>query len=530
MATGAVVSAIAVKPRAKVLARWTLLAAIVAASGFLAWWTWRTTASLERLGERSVIESTVLLVREKLDRVEAMIIAADNAVIHLVDPDDLDVLASRWPALADRVAPTARTVLVLDEEERPLRAVSRATSDDADRFRALFEEHLRAELHLRGQQVGEHRHWHGTAAGQSALVSYFVGESAGRRYFVLIETDLDFVRREVLPKLFEDPLARGRFNVTDDQNRTVYGRSLASAGELVSARFPTTLYKWRMAAVPRDDPEFKARARSRQLLEAGYVGLSLVVILVGVVFFTFVAREEERLNRLKSDFIATVSHELKTPLSLIRMFGEMLATDRVPTVEKRHQYLDIIVRESERLTALIDNVLDFARLERGGTSYEFAPGDLGGVVFRGVEMFRYRVVKERPRLVTEIADGLPRARLDERALHLLLFNLLDNALKYAGDSDEVVVRVRCIDRHLTLDVEDRGPGIDPEDARRVFERFFRGRSAHSSGARGSGIGLAIVRHIAQAHGGDATVLPTPGGGTTFRVRIPVETVPDAEDA
>ncbi len=518
------------RPRAKVLARWMLLAAIVAASSFLGWWTWRTTAALERLGERSVIDSTVLLVREKLDRVEAMIIAADNAVIHLVDPDDLDVLAARWPALADRVAPTARTVLVLDHQERPLRVVSRTTPDDAERFRALFESSLRAELHLRDQQVGEHRHWHGAALGQWSLVTYFVGESAGRRYFVVIETDLEFVRREVLPKLFDDPLARGRFNVTDDQNRTLYGRSLASAGELVSARFPTTLYKWRIAAVPRDDPEIKARERSRQLLEASYVGLSLVVILVGVVFFTFVAREEERLNQLKSDFIATVSHELKTPLSLIRMFGEMLATDRVPSADKRRQYLDIIVRESERLTALIDNVLDFARLERGRTSYEFAMGDLGSAVFRGVEMFRYRVVTERPKLVTDIAEALPRTRLDERALQLLLFNLLDNAVKYAGDSDEVVVRVRAVDRDLTLDVEDRGPGIDPDDARRIFERFYRGRRANSSGARGSGIGLALVKHIAQAHGGDVSVIARAGGGTIFRVRIPIAQLSDDEAA
>ena len=127
-------------------------------------------------------------------------------------------------------------------------------------------------------------------------------------------------------------------------------------------------------------------------------------------------------------------------------------------------------------------------------------------------------------VVTELAND-PREAIDSDRLIVV-----EDQPAPAPGPGEVVVRVRCIDRHLTLDVEDRGPGIDPEDARRVFERFFRGRSAHSSGARGSGIGLAIVRHIAQAHGGDATVLPTPGGGTTFRVRIPVETVPDAEDA
>jgi two-component system phosphate regulon sensor histidine kinase PhoR len=223
-----------------------------------------------------------------------------------------------------------------------------------------------------------------------------------------------------------------------------------------------------------------------------------------------------------------VSHELKTPLSLIRMFGEMLATDRVPTPEKRQQYLDIIVRESERLTALIENVLDFARLERGRISFDFAVGDLGGVVFRGVEMFRYRLVKERPKLLTDIAPDLPRTRLDERALHLLLFNLLDNAVKYAADSEVVTVRVRQERRGLVLEVEDGGPGIDPEDARRIFERFYRGRTAQSSGARGSGIGLALVKHIARAHGGDVTVHPGAVQGSVFRVTIPIDTVPSDE--
>lgn len=503
--------------------RSALLAAIVLASAFLAWWTWRTTAALERLGERSVIESTVLLVREKLDRVEALIIDADNAVIHLVNPDDLDALALRWPDLADRVSPTVRAVLVLDEAQRPLREVSRGSREEARRFRRLFEEKLRGELNLADVPAGSHRHWHGTINGQSVMVSYFAREQVGRRYFVVMETDLDYVKREVLPRLFEDPQARRRFNVIDyESNRLVYGRQLTAAGDfLVSARFPTTLFKWRLSVVPSAAPELEARARHRRVIEGGYVLMSLVVILVGVVFLAYAARKEERLNQLKSDFIATVSHELKTPLSLIRMFGEMLSTERVATPEKRRQYLDIIVRESERLTALIENVLDFARLERGRASYEFTMGDLGEVVTRGVELFRYRAEQGKARLVLDIAPGLPQTKLDERAMHLLLFNLLDNAIKYAGASDAVIVRVRDARGRLTLEVEDHGAGIDSEDARRIFERFYRGKTARSGAARGSGIGLALVKHIARAHGGDVAVRPAEGGGAVFSVTLPV---------
>lgn len=508
------------------------LMAIVAASAFLAWWTWHTTAALERLGERSVIESTVLLVREKIDRVESTIIAADNAVLHLLDPDDLDDLATRWPAMAARISPTVRSVLVIDAGGRVLRHVTRddgsETAGGSASLAAVFERGLRDELGLR-DPVGSHRHFHGTVAGQQVLVTHFVRAQGPRRYHVVIETDLAYVLQEVLPRLFDDPLARGRFNITDETNQIVYGRPLMAAGDfLVSARFPTTLYKWRLAIVPRQAPEFERGARRRRYAEAGYVGLSLVVIVAGVLFLVYAVRKEERLNQLKSDFIATVSHELKTPLSLVRMFGEMLASNRVASPEKRTQYLDIIVRESERLSALIDNVLDFARLEGGRASYEFAEADLAEVVGRAVEMFRYRQQRDKPRVMLEAPVPGPRVRLDERALQLLVFNLLDNALKYAGDSEEVIVRVGRSGRRAWLEVQDQGPGIDPDDARRVFERFYRGRAARRGQARGSGIGLALVRHIARAHGGEATVSAAdPPGGAVFRVLFPALATPES---
>lgn len=507
--------------RRRQILRWTLLTAIVLASAFLSWWTFRTSAALERLGERSIIESTVLLVREKIDRVEALIIGGDNAVLHLVNPDDLDVVASRWPDLAERISPAAWTVLVLDEAQRPLRVVARGGDGDARRFRAFFEERLRAELRLQDETVGAYKHWHGALGGQNALVSYATREVAGRRYYVVIEIDLDYVRREVLPKLFDDPLARGRFNITDESNRLVYGRQLTAAGDfLVSMRFPTTLYKWRLAVAPRQAPELESRARNRRVAEGFFVTVALGVILAGVLFLLYAVRQEERLNRLKSDFIATVSHELKTPLALIRMFGEMLASERVATPEKRRHYLDVIVRESERLTSLIENVLDFARLERGKASFEFATGDLGAVVLRDVDLFRHRMQRDRPALVTDLAADLRPVRFDERAVQLMLFNLLDNACKYAGDGATITVRLRGDARRVTLEVEDEGPGIDPDDARRIFERFYRGKAARTGQARGSGIGLSLVKHIARAHGGDVTLRPRVGGGSVFVVTIP----------
>lgn len=502
--------------------RWVLLPALIIAAAFLAYWTYRTTLTLERLGERSIIDSTVLLTREKVDRVEQLIISYDNAVVHLVNPDDLDPVVTRWAEAADRVSPTVRSILILDEGQRILRHVSRDPEPIAARFRQLFLQRILPALHLENEPPGSHRHLHEVYDGRTVMVSYLTREVAGRRYYLVLQADLDYVRDHVFQNLFDDPAARGRFNVVDENGRLVFGKPLTGAGDfVVSRRFPTTLYRWQLSVAPQAAPEIEARARRRRLLDGVLVALSLGVLVAGVAFLAYSARNEQRLNRLKSDFIATVSHELKTPLSIIRMFGEMLASGRVTDESKRRQYLDIIVRESERLTGLIENVLDFAKVERGKAAYEFHRANLGEVVARGIEMFRYRLDRDKPRLVVDIAQGIPDSDLDERAIQLLLFNLLDNAFKYASSGESIQVRVRGNARSLCLEVQDDGPGIDEEDARRIFERFYRGRSARTGGARGSGIGLALVKHIANAHGGDVTVRNGPERGAIFEVTLPV---------
>src|SRR4029079_4575549 len=156
---------------------------------------------------------------------------------------------------------------------------------------------------------------------------------------------------------------------------------------------------------------------------------------------------------------------------------------------------------SERLTALIENVLDFAKVERGKAAYEFAPGHVGDVVARAVEIYRYRAEREGMEVSLQIAESLPESSIDARALELAVINLLDNAFKYAKDGGRVDVEVERAGAMVHVRVSDRGPGIDPEDRERISERFVRGRNAGETRVRGSGIGLALVKHIAESHGG-----------------------------
>jgi two-component system phosphate regulon sensor histidine kinase PhoR len=195
------------------------------------------------------------------------------------------------------------------------------------------------------------------------------------------------------------------------------------------------------------------------------------------------------------------------------MFGEMLQSGRVASEAKRQEYLDIIVSESERLSALIENVLDFARVERGRQAYDFAEGDVGEAVSKAASVYRYRAEREGVELTVDIAPSLPRASIDERAIQLAVINLIDNALKYApGSAIAVTARPSSDGRGVIVRVSDHGPGVLPEDQARIFERFVRGASARDPGTghpvRGSGIGLALVKHIAESHGGRAWVEST----------------------
>src|SRR5690606_7923350 len=183
--------------------------------------------------------------------------------------------------------------------------------------------------------------------------------------------------------------------------------------------------------------ELADKVQRRQVIELSMVSVAGLVAVIGLIVVLVAAAKERRVSTLKSDFVANVSHELKTPLALVRMFGELLLLDRVKSDDKRRQYLQIIVGESERLTALIDNVLDFAKVERGKAAYEFVPGDLGDVVARAVEVYRYRAEREDVTVELELEADLPGARIDARAIELAVINLLDNALKYAKDGSRI---------------------------------------------------------------------------------------------
>jgi two-component system phosphate regulon sensor histidine kinase PhoR len=381
-------------------------------------------------------------------------------------------------------------------------------------------------------KLGSWHHYHESAEGRAVLMVYTPRKTEDdQRYYVAARLRMDLVGRRWL----DDTLARLpknlRVSVIDEDGSLVAGAGgLASGRSEHDERFlfedilGKALYRWRILVVPQNVEEFQTQAERQKKVRPLLIVLSTTILAVGLGIIWLVILAERRASRLKSDFIANVSHELKTPLSLIRMFGEMVATGRHKGEGAAREYGAIITRESERLSHLIDNVLDFARLERGKASYHFAEGDMAEVVERALDVCRYRLEKEKLKLRTTVEPGLPPVRMDENAMTLVILNLLDNALKYGVDGGQVDVSLRRTPGGVVLGVRDYGPGIGRDDQGRIFERFYRARSARDRNVRGSGIGLALVKYIAEAHGGRATVespvLHDTAPGSLFCVFVP----------
>ncbi len=250
----------------------------------------------------------------------------------------------------------------------------------------------------------------------------------------------------------------------------------------------------------------------------GAIALVLVILSAGVALLLRDIAREARTSRLRSDFVSSVSHELKTPITLIRLYSETLLRPDAFRDEDRDGFYHIIMRESERLGRLVDRILTFSRVERGDQVYNLEEGDIAPVIARVVEDYREYLERTGFRLERALAPSAPPVRFDSGALSQAVVNLLDNAVKYSGDSREIAVRLCAENGCVTFEVEDHGLGIPAAERERIFGRFYR--VPNGSGKGGYGLGLFLVRHIMDAHGGRVDVDSEPGRGSRFRLTFP----------
>jgi signal transduction histidine kinase len=251
------------------------------------------------------------------------------------------------------------------------------------------------------------------------------------------------------------------------------------------------------------------------------LGILSLMIIGGLVLTKHIVSKEMALARLKSDFVSNVSHELRTPLALIRLYAETLELGRITTREKKQQYYRIIRKESERLTALINNILDFSRIEAGRKEYEFRKTDIAELVHNTLDSYRYQIEQQGFAFEERIDPNLPAVPVDREAIARALVNLVNNALKYSTDEKFLGVKLYRDNGVVKLEVADHGIGIERRDQSKIFEKFYRAGDPLVHNTKGSGLGLSLVRHITQAHGGDIAVESIPGRGSKFTLSLPL---------
>ncbi|HEX7879011.1 MAG TPA: HAMP domain-containing sensor histidine kinase [Candidatus Eisenbacteria bacterium] len=353
------------------------------------------------------------------------------------------------------------------------------------------------------------------------------GRTIGMAGMVL---DEDFVKRVLLPVAIQRALpnyfgdaSRNDLMVAikDADGRTLMGSRKADvSGTPVRQAFPFVFQDWTLEIQ-------SAKPAATQLLEANFavwVTLSLLVagvLAVAIALALSAAARTMKLSEMKTDFVSNVSHELRTPVASIRVFGELLRRGRVQSPEKVQEYGATIETEARRLSDLIDNVLDFARIESGQKAYRPVRGDLVPMVTAVVDAFRVRLLESGHEIVVQMPQNtLPPVEIDPEALSLALNNLLDNAVKYSGDSRRVFLRLLSDSGAAVVEVEDEGIGIPEDEQAKIFERFHRVGTGSVHDVKGSGLGLAIVHHIMKAHHGRVVVDSAPGEGSTFRLIFP----------
>jgi signal transduction histidine kinase len=250
--------------------------------------------------------------------------------------------------------------------------------------------------------------------------------------------------------------------------------------------------------------------------------LVLCVTIFGAYFLYRDVGRELRMAEMRSQFIASVSHELKTPLTAIRIFAETLLMGRTRDSQTKTEYLETIVNESHRLTRLLNNVLDFSKIEKGKRTYLKEPSRMSEIVNAAVQATQYPLKQQDFHLNVQMEEELPDVCVDKDAISQAILNLLSNAMKYSGESRRIDLRVQENAGYVVIEVSDQGIGIEVAQQKRIFEKFYRVPSEQNQRIPGTGLGLALVYHIVEAHDGYVEVRSTPGQGSTFSIYLPLE--------
>ena len=332
------------------------------------------------------------------------------------------------------------------------------------------------------------------------------------------------VLKETLPQCFDDyqDVVVTIVDMKRDHKLIFANQQFEGEKYDVGAPIPFIFTDWFLGIRMRHETE-EEWSRRNFITSLSFSALTALALIGGVVIALRAASRAMKLSQMKTDFVSNVSHELRTPLASVRVFGEFLKLGRVKEPDKIQEYGEYIETESRRLTQLINNILDFSRIESGQKTYHFEQTGVEGVVVDTLKTFD--VVLEQNGFTLNLEKPsfpLPQVVIDPDAIAQAFINLLDNAVKYSSGSKEIGVKLAEHGETVMISVIDHGVGIASEEREKVFEKFYRVGNSLVHDVKGSGLGLSIVKHIVEAHHGRVTVESDPGRGSAFIIHLPVD--------
>lgn len=340
------------------------------------------------------------------------------------------------------------------------------------------------------------------------------------------QIEKDYILSDLFPEVLTSvELGSDVFvGILDEKDNLLYFRDDRKISNYLAAEnFSQLFVTWKVALFDRDGRTIEQLVgRERLLYLALLVGI-IAVMFIGVFVTIRAVIHELEISRLKSEFVSNVSHELKTPLALIRLFGETLDSGIVTDEKKRREFYSIIRKESERLTHLIDNVLDFSRMDTGVKEYNFEKADLVEVVRSTLEAYKFHIrdLGFEFEIKSEMPADLMMLKIDKDAISQALLNLLSNAVKYSEERKYILVGINKNSTSALISVTDHGMGIPKEELNKIFDKFYRVTTKKANETRGSGLGLTLAKHVIEAHGGSIEVESVVGQGSKFTIRIPL---------
>jgi signal transduction histidine kinase len=362
--------------------------------------------------------------------------------------------------------------------------------------------------------------------GSTRLISYSLldDDQSNSTFTCGFFWDLEYLKNQKLPEIAESLAKASGIRVRVIEEGPQEGTNPLSdmiPKDALSLSFRQFPFPWRLIVTQSALDNLKNAALRNNILHGILLAIVVALMCLGAFMIARDITRESEITRQKSEFVHNISHELKTPLTLIRLFGETLKDKKTLSAENKQQAYDIITRESERLSYMINNVLDFSRIEMGRKEFNFKTGDLAQTLAETVDSYRTHLEEKGFSIHLGIDADLPQIAFDRDALASVLINLLSNAMKFSPDQKEVSIRLFGSDDEIVLQVADKGIGIAKKELNKIFKRFYRSENQAVSESRGSGLGLTIIQHIAEAHGGRVEVESELGRGSVFSFYLPL---------